>query len=384
MLGGFGNVPRKDLGEAVGRCMVAIDVVTTKAAPATLRPANGGIAPVKLSEHDEDAPPILHGGDLAAAALQFPSAPAPWIDLSTGINPRGYAAGPIPDEVWRRLPDAASLAALEGDATAAYRVPPGHHVVAVPGTQAVIRILPRLLPARRVAVLGFGYQEHPCSWRAAGADVWIVETLADMDRADVAVVVNPNNPDGRCVAPEALAALAGRLASRGGTLVVDEAFMDVCDPALSLVPRLPPRNAVVLRSVGKFFGLAGLRLGFTIADDDLAPRIRAALGPWAVSGPAITIAARALSDTAWQAAERQHLGTDAARLDGLLIRAGFEILGGTKLFRLAGTAEAARWFERLGRVGILVRRFPARSEWLRFGLPGPDRDWERLAAALRP
>jgi len=254
----------------------------------------------------------------------------------------------------------------------------------VPGTQAVIRILPRLLPARRVAVLGFGYQEHPCSWRAAGADVWVVETLADMDRADVAVVVNPNNPDGRCVAPEALAALAGRLASRGGTLVVDEAFMDVCDPALSLVPRLPPRNAVVLRSVGKFFGLAGLRLGFTIADDDLAPRIRAALGPWAVSGPAITIAARALSDTAWQAAERQHLGTDAARLDGLLIRAGFEILGGTKLFRLAGTAEAARWFERLGRVGILVRRFPARSEWLRFGLPGPDRDWERLAAALRP
>jgi len=364
--------------------MVAIDVGPPKAAPTALRAATGGIAPMKPFDRNEDAPLLLHGGDLAAARSRFPSAPTPWIDLSTGINPRGYAVGAIPDEVWRRLPDAASLAALEGDATAAYRVPPGHHVVAVPGTQAVIRILPRLLPARRVAVLGFGYQEHPCSWRAAGADVSIVEALADMDRADVAVVVNPNNPDGGCVAPEALAALADRLASRCGTLVVDEAFMDVCDPALSLVPRLPPRNAVVLRSVGKFFGLAGLRLGFTIADDDLAPRIRAALGPWAVSGPAITIAARALSDTAWQAAERQHLGADAARLDSLLLGAGFEILGGTTLFRLAGTAEAARWFERLGRVGILVRPFPARPAWLRFGLPGPDRDWERLAAALRP
>ena len=338
---------------------------------------------MKPSERDEDATLLLHGGDLAAARSRFPGAPTPWIDLSTGINPRGYGVGAIPDEVWRHLPDAASLAVLERDAAAAYRVPPGHIAVAAPGTQAIIQILPRLLEARRVAVLGFGYEEHPWSWQAAGAEVTIVEALDDMARVDVAVVVNPNNPDGRCVAPYALAALAGRLASRGGTLVVDEAFMDVCDPALSLVPPLP-RNAIVLRSVGKFFGLAGLRLGFAITGRDLASRIRATLGPWAVSGPAISVAARALSDTAWQSAERQSLGADAARLDSLLLGAGFEILGGTKLFRLAGSPEAMRWFERLGRAGILVRTFPARPAWLRFGLPGPDRDWERLAAALRP
>ncbi len=339
--------------------------------------------PLKADRRD-GAPPILHGGDLASAGSRFPGAPTPWIDLSTGLNPRGYPVGAIPDEVWRRLPDAAALAALEGEAAAAYGVPPSHHAVAAPGTQALIQMLPRLLPARRVAVLGFGYGEHPGSWRAAGADVSVVEALADMDRADVAVVVNPNNPDGRRVVPEDLAALAGRLAARGGTLVVDEAFMDVCDPALSLVPRLPARNAVVLRSVGKFFGLAGLRLGFAIADHDLAPRIRAALGPWAVSGPAIAIAARALSDTTWQSAERRRLDVDASRLDDLLIRAGFEILGGTLLFRLTGSAEAPHWFERLGRAGILVRPFPARPDWLRFGIPSPDRDWERLADALRP
>ncbi len=336
------------------------------------------------SERKGGAPDILHGGDLAAARSRFPGTPLPWIDLSTGINPRGYPVGTIPDEVWRRLPDAAALAALERAATAAYRVPPSHNAVAVPGTQAAIQVLPRLLPARRVAVLGFGYEEHRRSWQAAGVDVSIVEELADMDRADVAVVVNPNNPDGRCTAPEALAELAHRLQSRGGVLVVDEAFMDVCCPAFSLVARRPPRNAVVLRSVGKFFGLAGLRLGFAIADDDLAPRIRAALGPWAVSGPAITIAARALSDTAWQSAERRRLASDAARLDRLLVGAGFEVLGGTSLFRLVRSAEASCWYGRLGRAGILVRPFPARPDWLRLGLPGPDRDWERLADALRP
>jgi cobalamin biosynthetic protein CobC len=339
---------------------------------------------VNLSERDGRAPDILHGGDLAAARSRFPGAPMPWIDLSTGINPRSYPVGTIPDEVWRRLPDAAALAALERAAAAAYGAPPSHQAVAVPGTQAAIQVLPRLLNARHVSVLGFGYEEHPRSWKAAGADVSIVETLADMDRADVAVVVNPNNPDGRFTAPEALAALAHRLASRGGVLVVDEAFMDVCCPALSLVSRRPPPNAVVLRSVGKFFGLAGLRLGFAIADDDLAPRIRAALGPWAVSGPAITIAARALSDLAWASAERHSLGVDAARLDRLLIGAGFEVLGGTPLFRLARSAEAPCWYRRLGRAGILVRPFPRRPAWLRFGLPGPDRDWERLADAFRP
>lgn len=328
--------------------------------------------------------PVLHGGDMAAARTRFPAAPEPWIDLSTGINPRGYPIATIPEDLWRRLPDQAALASLEAAAAAAYRAMPPAHVVAAPGTQALIQLLPRLLPARRVAVLGFGYEEHPASWRAAGAAVSIVETGAALAAADIAVVTNPNNPDGRLADPDALLALAGTLAARGGTLVVDEAFADTRDTSCSLVPRLPATGALVLRSFGKFFGLAGLRLGFAVTGEALAGRIRAALGSWAVSGPALAVGAQALADHRWQRAERHRLAAEAERLDALLTQAGLAVVGGTSLFRLAATPEAAALAGRLGRAGMLVRSFPARPTWLRFGLPDGPEAWERLAAALRP
>lgn len=330
-----------------------------------------------------DAVLIVHGGDLAAARARFPAAPLPWVDLSTGLHPRGYPVGDLPEEIWRRLPDRAALGALETAAAASYRAGQLARVVAAPGTQALIQLLPRLLPARRVAVLGFGYEEHPAVWRASGALVRRVDTLAELARADVAVVVSPNNPDGRTLGPDILLTLAGQLAAHGGTLVLDEAFADTRDPAFSVVPRLPAAGIVVLRSFGKFFGLAGVRLGFAVTGDALAGPLRAALGPWAVSGPALAIGTRALADTAWQQRERTRLVTDAARLDALLTRSGLAVLGGTSLFRLAGTSDAAGIAERLGRAGVLVREFPARPEWLRFGLPDGQDAWDRLAAALR-
>ncbi len=324
----------------------------------------------------------VHGGDLVTARGRFPDAPLPWIDLSTGINPHAYPVGTLPPDVWRALPDGAATARLAAAAARAYRVSTRRTTVAAPGTQALIQLLPRLLPARRVAVLGFGYEEHPAVWRAAGADVTIVEDLAALRDVDVAVVVNPNNPDGRLSDPHALAALAETLAKRGATLVVDEAFMDVADPARSLVPLLPERGAIVLRSFGKMFGLAGLRLGFAIAGDALATRIGASLGPWAVSGPALAIGAQALADTAWREATLARLRAEAARLDSLLARCGFVLVGGTPLFRLVRHPDAARCAERLGRAGLLVRSFPARPDWLRFGLPGDADAFARLDRAL--
>lgn len=324
----------------------------------------------------------MHGGNLAAARRRFPHAPEPWIDLSTGVNPAAYPVGAVPGEAWRRLPEPAALAHVERLAARAYGAPASGHVVAAPGTQALIRLLSLVQPARRVAILGFGYQEHPAAWRAAGASVLVTDTLAELETADVAVVVNPNNPDGGLVDPAVLARLAGRLGARDGLLVVDEAFMDVADPALSLVPRLPAEGAVVLRSFGKVFGLAGLRLGFAVAGDTLARRLRAALGPWPVAGPALVVAGRALPDLAWRQAEVARLGAASARLDALLTRAGLDLVGGTLLFRLASSSAAAGWFERLGRAGVLVRPFPERPDWLRFGLPGEESAWDRLAAAL--
>jgi cobalamin biosynthesis protein CobC len=325
---------------------------------------------------------VYHGGNLAAARLRFPEAPSPWLDLSTGINPLAYEVGEISPEAWTRLPEPDAIAALETAAAGAYGVSEASAVVAAPGAQALIQLLPRLLPARRVAISGPTYAEHEACWRAAGAEVQVLEALDRIDEADIAVVVNPNNPDGRLLPRRTLIALAGSLARKGGTLIVDEAFMDAEPLAHSLVPVLPPRT-VLLRSFGKLYGLAGLRLGFAVAAPELAPLIRQAVGPWAASGAAIEIGCRAFADPSWRQATIARLRQDAARLDGMISRAGLETLGGTPLFRLAGSPDAAAWFERLGRAGILVRPFPTHPHRLRFGLPGREADWRRLAEAMR-
>jgi cobalamin biosynthesis protein CobC len=322
-----------------------------------------------------------HGGDLDAARRQFPSAPEPWIDLSTGINPVPYPLPQLPPEVWQRLPERTDIVRLAATAARAYGAGDGATIVAAPGTQALIGLLPRLRAHSKVAILGPTYAEHEIRWRREGHRVAVVPQIEAMAGADVVVIVNPNNPTGRFVERARLRQLAADLDCRGGLLVVDEAFADVMDPPASLVPELPPAT-LVLRSFGKTFGLAGLRLGFAITDPTLARRISDLLGPWAVSGPAIAIAERALADTAWLLATRRRLAEDAARLDALLRRAGCEVIGGTPLFRLAAHHSAQRLYETLGGHGIHVRRFAENATWLRFGLPGTEDSWLRLSQAL--
>ena len=314
---------------------------------------------------------MVHGGDLGEIARRFPDAPRPWIDLSTGINPVPYPVPSLSDDAWARLPSRADEDALLAAAAQRYGSGDPRTIVAAPGTQALIQILPRLVPRRRVAIVGPTYAEHQASWTRAGHDVRLVSALED---SDVVVVVNPDNPTGRLFAPAELARIRG-------LLVVDEAFIDFMPREMSLA-RDPPARAVVLRSFGKTYGLAGLRLGFAIAQPDLAERIRAELGPWAVSGPALEIGRRALRDDAWLQAAAERLTADGARLDGMLRAAGFEIVGGTLLFRLARHADAASVVQRLGRHGIHVRAFADRPDQLRFGLPGNDEAFRRLAAAL--
>jgi cobalamin biosynthetic protein CobC len=281
------------------------------------------------------SPLAYHGGGLAAARRLFPLAPEPWLDLSTGINPLPYPCGTLSENAYARLPETESIEKLEAAAAKFFRLGVGGNCVAAPGTQSLIQLLPRLFPAPRIAVLGFTYAEHEKVWTASGAEARTCETLADLARADAAIVVNPNNPDGRLVAPDDLADLARDLAAHDGLLVVDEAFVDFLPGARSLAPRLPLPGLIVLRSFGKTFGLAGLRLGFALCGPAEAQRLRAALGPWAVSGAAVEIGVRAYGDRDWLAQSAARLGRDGARLDALLRAAGFEILGGTPLSRLA-------------------------------------------------
>ena len=311
---------------------------------------------------------------MQAARLRFPDAPEPFLDLSTGINPVPYPVPPLPAAAFTRLPEPEALEALQAVAAAAYGVSDPAMVVAAPGTQALISLLPLLLPQRAVTVFGPTYAEHAASWRNAGAEV----TLLPLPEGEgAAILCNPNNPDGRRVpVPDLLA-----LAARHALLVVDEAFAEFA-PQDSLAPHMPLPGVVVLRSFGKAYGLAGLRLGFALAAPALAARIRAALGPWAVSGPALHVGIAALADTAWRDDAGQRLDTDASVLDALLAAAGMCLVGGTSLFRLVETPDAAGWADHLGRAGILVRAFADAPARLRFGLPSTAAGWNRLAFAL--
>jgi cobalamin biosynthesis protein CobC len=330
---------------------------------------------------DRAVAPHDHGGDLAAARSRFPGAPEPLVDLSTGINPIPYPLPSLSPDEFARLPEPAALDRLCQAAADAYGAPSAAHVVAAPGAQMLLPLVARLVSPGRAVVLGPTYSEHARAAALAGHAVAETTEVARLADADLAVVVNPNNPDGRVVAAKVLRALAGNLAARGGLLVVDEAFMDVGPADASLVSRVDD-GLLVLRSFGKFFGLAGLRLGFAVAPPALAALLRAQLGPWPVAGPAIAIGSVALADVRWIDTTRRGLTLAAQRLDGLLLGAGFEIVGGTPLYRLVRTTRAASAFEHLGRAGIVVRRFTRAPTWLRFGLPGPESAWQRLSEAL--
>jgi cobalamin biosynthetic protein CobC len=323
-----------------------------------------------------------HGGALDVARRLEPNAPTPWIDLSTGVNPHPYPLPDLAPEVWTRLPDREALAGLEAAAARRYGANRAA-VVAGPGSQALIQTLARIAPNGVVATLGPTYSGHAEAFDAAGVRLLEAASLEALAEVKVAIAVNPNNPDGRLASRIDLVDLHERLARRDGWLIVDEAFADFDGQAESLAPVLPLTGAVVLRSFGKTYGLAGLRLGFAIASPDIAGTLRTALGPWPVSGPAIAIGGRALADPDWTATMSERLGAEAARLDALLVRTGWRIVGGTRLFRLAAKAEAEAAFRRLLPAGILTRPFAGAPDRLRFGIPAEESHWERLATALQ-
>jgi len=317
--------------------------------------------------------PIVHGGDLGEVMRRFPDAPRPWLDLSTGINPLPYPIGALPDAVWARLPSRDENSALRTAAMKRYGVRDEAMVIAAPGTQALIQLLPRLVPKSRVAVLGPTYEEHEACWARQGHEVCVVDDIATARDAEVIIAVSPDNPTGR---------LLRNVASLSRLLVVDEAFIDLLPPEASLAANLPPRT-IVLRSFGKTYGLAGLRLGFAIGEAELIARLGAELGPWAVSGPAIEIGRRALADDGWLAAARARLERDGGRLDDLLAKASFAPVGATPLFRLVRHDDVPGMVERLGRHGIHVRAFSHQPQWLRFGLPASKEAFARLQSAFQ-
>ena len=318
---------------------------------------------------------LEHGGKLLAAAARYSIEAADWLDLSTGINPAGWPVPAVPPEVWQRLPEQEDGLV---DAAAAYYGSAA--VLPVAGSQAAIQALPRLRAACRVGVPHPAYAEHAHAWRAAGHAVVAWDANHNIDALDVLVLVHPNNPGGQTYTRAELLDRHARLAARGGWLVVDEAFIDAT-PLESLADVCPRPGLILLRSLGKFFGLAGARVGFVLAEPTLLAALNKLLGPWAVSAPSRWVARAALADTAWQLATRATLPAAGARLAALLRDHGLAPSGGTALFQWVRTPDAADWHDRLARQGILTRLY-AEPPSLRFGLPRHETDWTRLAAAL--
>ncbi|WP_108682321.1 threonine-phosphate decarboxylase CobD [Methyloceanibacter sp. wino2] len=332
---------------------------------------------------DETHASLLHGGDLAAARAQFPNAPQPIVDLSTGINPHPYPIASLGEEDFARLPEPAALARLLDLAAAFYGAPSAQNVVAAPGSQILMALIADLMPQGSAAILGPTYAEHARVAALGGHAVATVGSLADLGGASLAVVVNPNNPDGRVTSKDDLSNLADEQKANGGILVVDEAFMDVGPEGASVSDQVEHAPIAVLRSFGKFFGLAGLRLSFALVNRSLAERLRARLGPWPVSGPALSIGAAALADRAWIDGTRMALRTASERLETLLSAAGLTPVGRTDLFCLVSSPRAQAVFTTLGEAGIFVRRFEENPQLLRFGLPGKEVEWQRLSGALK-
>ena len=322
-----------------------------------------------------------HGGDLDRAISRFGGKRADWLDLSTGINPHAYPLPPLDNSLWTDLPDKNLQQDVEAAAAAAYQTT--RPCLALAGAQQAIQLYPALFAkhfnSRRARLLYPSYNEHE---RQLLRQNWQVERICSTERlagADLAVVVNPNNPDGRYSRPEQLLYLAERV----GVLVIDESFCDPL-PNLSVCPHLTAQhdNILVLRSFGKFYGLAGLRLGFMVGAQSHLDDLADMMGSWAVSGPALAVGCSALTDRIWATQMTTQLATESVQLDQLATAAGWQIVGGTSLYRLYQMSDAAASQDHLARHQIWVRTFSYNANWLRLGLPSQT-GWTRLEQALR-
>jgi cobalamin biosynthesis protein CobC len=327
--------------------------------------------------------PIRHGGNLREAARRYAIPFDDWLDLSTGINPRGYPVPPVPPDAWRRLPEDDD--GLAGIAARYYGAP---HALPVAGSQAAIRALPALLRRGTAGVAPLTYGEYAPAFTRAGHVIATLDvTSHDVpDTLDHVIVANPNNPTAERLTRDTLLRWHAQLAARGGTLIVDEAFADV-DPASSLASETAREGLIVLRSVGKFFGLAGIRAGFVLAAPSITDPLRDALGAWTVSGPARHAVVAAFADIEWQRETRERLHRDGARLAALIAQNGYDVRK-TPLFAWTQTPNAPALQHALALRGIWTRLFDLTGMTtslpsLRIGLPGAEGDWARLSLALR-
>ncbi|WP_299734651.1 threonine-phosphate decarboxylase CobD [uncultured Endozoicomonas sp.] len=326
---------------------------------------------------------LNHGGKLRAASVRYQIPLSDWVDLSTGVNPQCYPIPEIPLVSWNRLPEDD-----DGLIEAAASYYGCNSILPVAGSQAAIQSLPvirrQLFPdSNTIAIPAIGYREHFHAWSQQGYEILTYEdepTEAQLHQADVVLIINPNNPTGHLIDPKKLLSWHDQLSKRQAWLVIDEAFMD-CSPEHSLTDKVPCSGLILLRSIGKFFGLAGIRLGFVLAEKSVLTCLQEHLGPWTINGPSRFIAQQALKDDIWQQQNMTRLKTSGNRLLKLL-QEHFSKVYGTPMFATVFTDRACVLHESLCKKGIFTRLLDDESG-IRFGLPRNTDDWHRLASGLQ-
>ncbi|MHC0431316.1 Rv2231c family pyridoxal phosphate-dependent protein CobC [Streptomyces sp. O3] len=335
-------------------------------------PTDTGSAAAHDLRHHGDAE--VRGGDLTDLAVNVREGTPPgWLRERIAASLAGLAA--YPDGRAAR----AAVAARHG-------LPVGR-VLLTSGAAEAFVLLARALTPRHPVVVHPQFTEPEAALRDAGhtvsrvlldaADGFRLDPAAVPDAADLVVIGNPTNPTS-VLHPAGL--LAG-LARPGRTLVVDEAFMDaVPGEAEALAGRVDVPGLVVLRSLTKTWGLAGLRIGYVLADEETVVALERAQPLWPVSSPALAAAEacvtpRALAEAADAAvaiaADRAHLLAGLAEF--AQVRTAGPAAGPFVLVRLDRAAEVR---ERLRALGFAVRRGDT--------FPGLGPDWLRIAVRDRP
>ena len=337
---------------------------------------------------------LAHGGNITAASRHFGIPEPQWLDLSTGINPFAYPVPQsIPAQVWQRLPYREEQTI---SAAADYFGCRTEQLLPIPGSQFAVSLLPTLFPGSRVAIPEPGYREHAAAWQREGhrlhpyhpGQADRLELQIKQGKLDRVLVINPNNPSCDLISKDQLSYWRRLLEYQGGTLIIDEAFIDT-DPQQSLADECGTPGLILLRSFGKFFGLAGLRLGFILGSGDRINAIRQLRGPWTVNGPALWVAEQALGDRRWQEQTRSKLKQSAEQLFRYLEQrfAGQPVrLSRTDFFvsMVLAADRAQALYHHFGSHGILVRQLPLdrHNAAIRIGLVPGQQAWNRFTQAI--
>ena len=317
---------------------------------------------------------IQHGCDIDLAIKKYGGERADWIDLSTGINRTSYPWQESVKVELRDLPSSKLLMGLEKAASRAYKVAEGADTAAVQGAQQIISLLPICLKNyNSVAILGPTYNEYEKAFKSSGIKAETVSEVSKLSSSDIAIIVNPNNPTGKVIAEEILDDLSKKVR----ILIIDESFKMFSSRRIQKFD-----NVIQINSLGKFFGLAGVRLGFVSGPSDFIKSVRVMLGPWPDSSVAAEIGIIALNDKTWISAMEKILLEGSNVLHEACNTKNWKLVGKTNLFHTYATSNCVEVEEQFAAHYIWIRTFDYSKSWVRLGIPTSKYEWARVRQAL--